>query len=364
MKKQLVFHGGGGGDSQNNIPDNLRSDDSAEILIGLCEGPIAGLENGEKSIYFDDTQIMSDSGEKNFTDYTIDLKKGDASQDETIYFQMGGSSLPNSVGQELFQNEPVTRTTTLAGINYIDIRFQINNLYYAKDDGIYNTSVYIRIEYKEKDSNTWIKWNGDYITITGKTTSIYNKEYRISLPKSDKLYDIRITKLSSDTPEGNTGLFNTILWSQLKEVTAGDREFKNTAILHVNIKTGEQVTSLPQISGIYKLRTIRVPSNYDAESKTYNGEWNGSFKVEWSDNPAWCLYDFLTNDRYGVCHYYPLVIDKWDFYEAGKYCDEKVPDGKGGLEARYTFNGLITESLSGREMIDYIAGTFNGTLYE
>lgn len=362
--KVLQFSGGGGGDSQNNPPDNLRSDDSAEVLIGLCEGPILGLENGENSVYFDDTKLVSDSGEKNFTDYTLDLKKGDASQDETIYFQMGGSSLPNNVGQELFQNASVTRSTTIKNLDYVDIRFQISQLYYADDDGIFYTSAHIRIEYKRDVDTIWTRWNGDYVRIEGKTTSAYTKDYRIPLPKYDGLYDIRITKLSADSPLGDTGFFNKIVWSQFEEIVAKNKEFKNTALLHVNIKTGDQVTNLPQISGIYKLRTIRVPSNYDAENKTYTGEWDGTFKIEWSDNPAWCLYDFLTHDRYGVAHYYPIVVDKWDFYEAGKYCDEKVSDGHGGLEARYTFNGIITEGLSGREMIDYIAGTFNGILYE
>lgn len=78
-----------------------------------------------------------------------------------------------------------------------------------------------------------------------------------------------------------------------------------------------------------KMLKVKVPENYDSESKTYNGFWNGEFDpvLRWTDNPAWILYDIITNYRYGVGKFslQESVVDKWSLYKIAKYCDEMVP---------------------------------------
>jgi predicted phage tail protein len=49
-----------------------------------------------------------------------------------------------------------------------------------------------------------------------------------------------------------------------------------------------------------KGRIISVPSNYDPTTRDYTGTWDGTFKSEWTDNPAWVYYDICTNDRFGL----------------------------------------------------------------
>ena len=364
----LIFSGG----RQKNpsvTADNLRNDDNAEIIVGLCEGPIVGLQDGKQSFFIDDTPLKSSTGEDNFEDYNLDIKVGDASQDESISLSLGGVAKGHNIGLELKEKDYfLVRQTDTANIDYIDVRIGIGSLYESDSKGnVNNATGRFRIEYRKSNSANWIKYGNADLYVTGKTTSTYVKDYRIAVERdasSGTYYEIRVTRLSEKSSESTSGYFFTMYFSQFEEVDASVKEFKNTAIAHLLIKTSDQVTSLPQLYGIYKLLKIKVPSNYDPELHTYNGLWDGTFKMAWTDNPAWCLYDLIVNDRYGVNAYYPVTADKWDFYEAGRYCDELVDDGRGGTEPRYTFNYLITESQSGPDMLNYIAATFNAVIYE
>ncbi len=346
--------------------DTLRSEDSAELVIGLCEGPISGLENGEKSFFLDDTPLINEDGSKNFSDYDLDIKLGDPSQDEEIKLKLGGVARATNVGVELKHNEPITRTTQTGDIDYLDIRVMCNLLYWETKSGSqYASSVKFKIEYKPTNSQMWTTYRNEDMVISGKTTSQYSRDYRVPVPRLENTtYDIRLTKTSENSPESGKGYYNSLYFQQFEEVVAKDYNFENTAIAHINVSTSDQFSQLPSFSGIYKGLVVKVPSNYNPENRTYNGEWDGTFKMEWTDNPAWCLYDLLVNDRYGVNSYWEVLPDKYDFYEAGQFCDELVDDGKGGVEPRYTLNIVISEAKSGPEMLNYIASIFNATIYE
>lgn len=375
MKDKLIFAGGGGNKSPTTTDDNLRSEDNAELLIGLCEGPIVGLENGNKSFYINDTPLLSEDGvTKNFGDFTLDIKVGDASQDETIKFAQGGVANAHAVNLEIKENSGsnsyISRNTDSANIDYIDVRLGIAALYSSTDEGdTYNAKGQFKIQYKKstESESEWHTYRNGTLYVYGKTTSTYYKDYRISVERDDTegvYYQVKVTRISEKSSTSSTGYFFSLYFIQYEEIDASVKEFKNTALAHLNIKTSDQINSIPQMYGIYKLLKVKVPSNYDPETHTYNGMWNGTFKPAWTDNPAWCLYDLIVNDRYGVNAYYKVTPDKWDFYEAGKYCDEMVDDGKGGTEPRYTFNYLITESQSGPDMLNQIASTFNAIIYE
>jgi len=123
-------------------------------------------------------------------------------------------------------------------------------------------------------------------------------------------------------------------------------------------------TSIPQRSYDARLLKVKVPTNYNPWSKTYDGIWDGSFKLAWTDNPAWCFYDILTNRRYGLGKYVdPRYTDKWTLYEISKYCDELVNDGKGGLEPRFTCNLLIATREDAYKVVNDMASIFRGLVY-
>ncbi|MGQ7156753.1 host specificity protein, partial [Escherichia coli] len=117
--------------------------------------------------------------------------------------------------------------------------------------------------------------------------------------------------------------------------------YPNTALLYIEFDSSQFNGSIPQISCEPRGRVIRVPDTYDPETRTYSGTWTGAFKWAWTDNPAWIFYDLVVTERFGLGDRLTAAnIDKWTLYQVAQYCDQMVPDGKGGsgTEPRYTCN--------------------------
>lgn len=343
------------------------SADKVEIILGLCEGEIEGLENGEKSFYIGDTPLVTSSGENNFEDYDLKIYTGSGINEELDY-DLGGLTQPHTIGRSaLSYNQPQIGYGTHINIDYLDIRIVVNYLLdSANEKGkLRDYGVGVKIEYqRNSEGEVWHDITGvdGAFWLKGQVTSNTVVQFRVKVPKVNETYNIRVTKTSAD--EDNSDYHNVITFESFYEGVISTRSFPYTALAQVYIRSSNQLTSIPSLSGIYKLLKIRVPSNYDPINHTYEGDWDGTFKIAWSNNPAWCLYDFVMNDRYGMNAYAPVVIDKWDCYEAGQWCDELVSDGKGGLEPRFTCNLLQTDATNGREFVSYLAGLFNAFLVE
>lgn len=345
-----------------SAPDSLRSKDTLEAILALCEGPILGLVDGRKTFYVGDTPLQNESGEDNFSTFDLVIYPGDEDADEIVPVLSGGVSNNHSVSVDLASGVGVTRTTVTTNVNQLEVRILISRLVESKSSGAKPSSVTFRIEYKQSSSGTWIKAYGQDITISGKTMSTYAKDFKIPVAVTSDTYDIRVTKIS---PENTADIFRDIQWESYQEVIIGGAAYDNTACAHLVIQATDQLSSLPQLSGIYDGRLIKVPTNYDPITKVYTGTWDGTWQIAWTDNPAWILYDFVMNERFGIKAYYTEInLDRYDVYEAAQWCDEMVDDGEDGLQARYTFNALIAEARSGKEMARYIAGTFNATFVE
>jgi hypothetical protein len=109
---------------------------------------------------------------------------------------------------------------------------------------------------------------------------------------------------------------------------------------------------------------IRVPTNYNPLTKAYTGVWNGTFKVAWTDNPAWIYYDLLTNERYGLGRYFSVSPAlKWELYAIGQYCDAMVPDGNSGLEPRFKCGVYIATREQAYKVLQDMAAVFRGMAY-
>lgn len=343
-----------------NLDDTI---DQAEIVLGLCEGEIEGLENGAKSFYVSDTPLVSTGGDDNFEDVALELFPGSGT-DEELYYFLGGATRSTSVGLELSYDVPVTRQTQTGELDFIELRIVVSALMRQGKKGPGGSSVEVKIEYRAISDEKWSNITGEDLPIifTGKVSGNVVQEFRIEVEQKNEPYEIRVTKM---TPDGdNSSTFNTVTWESFQEGFVTPKEYPYTALAHIHLQYSNQLSSVPSFYGIYKLLRVRVPSNYDPETREYTGEWDGTFKFAWSDNPAWCLYDFVMNDRYGVNAYSTVTLDKWDCYEAGQWCDEMVNDSRGGLQPRYTCNLLQTEATNGREFAVYLASLFNAVLVE
>lgn len=196
-----------------------------------------------------------------------------------------------------------------------------------------------------------------HVTIKGKTTSAYPKELRIPVERKNEGYMLRVTRI---TPENTTENFFDVTWESFQEVVAKDYKFPALAATQLVARGSDQFSSIPDFGGIYKGRIVRVPSNYNPVARTYAGVWDGTWKLAYTNNVAYVTYDLVMNDRYGMNAYYPIVLNKWDVYAAGQWCDVRTANGR----PRFTYNGLISDPRGGRDAINYLCGIFAGRFFD
>ncbi|WP_431644996.1 phage tail protein, partial [Enterobacter hormaechei] len=150
------------------------------------------------------------------------------------------------------------------------------------------------------------------------------------------------------------------------EIIDAKLRYVNTALLYVEFDAKQFPNGIPQVVCNPKGRIIRVPDTYDPETRTYFGTWEGVFKWAWTDNPAWIYYDIILNERFGLGQRIDATqIDKWELYRIAQYCDQLVPDGKGGsgTEPRFRCNVYIQDRNDAWTVLRDLAGIFRGMTY-
>lgn len=222
----------------------------------------------------------------------------------------------------------------------------------------------MRVIYAGKGGQGIVAASGNYgtpyATVTGKTTSKYEKSHRIQLT-GDAPWDIRVRRITADSI--SSALQNKTFWESYTEIIDGKFRYPNSAIVGVRIDAS-QFDSIPRRSYDLKLIKVKIPNNYDPVTRSYNGIWDGTFKVAWTDNPAWCFYDLITNTRYGLGDFIAeSQVDKWTLYAIGRYCDELVPNGFGGTEPRYTCNIYFQTREEAYTVVNNMASIFRGMPY-
>jgi predicted phage tail protein len=196
--------------------------------------------------------------------------------------------------------------------------------------------------------------------ISGKTTSKYQRAYRIPLPAGDN-WDIRVRRITADSV--SSLLNNKTFWDSYTEIIDGKLTYPNSAIIATQIDA-KQFSRIP-VRG-FEVRGIKcqIPSNYDPLVREYTGTWDGTFTVAWTNNPAWVWYDIVTNDRYGLGELINEdMVDKWALYSIAQYCDEMVDDGFGGIEPRFTCNLYLQTREQAYQVIMNIASIFRAMTY-
>ncbi len=363
MATDKVLKGRKGGSSSSRTPteqpDDLQSVAKAKILIALGEGEFAGQLTG-KDIYLDGTALENADGSQNFSGVTWEFRAGTQAQK---YIQgIPGTENEISVGTEVSSATAWTRTFTNTQLSAVRLRLKWPSLFKQEDDGdLVGYSVNYAIDL-QTDGGTWQTVLNT--SVTGKTTSGYERSHRIDLPQAGSTWTIRLRKITSDANSAKIG--DTMTLQSFTEVIDAKLRYPNTALLYIEFDSSQFNGSIPQISCEPRGRVIRVPDTYDPETRTYSGTWTGAFKWAWTDNPAWIFYDLVVSDRFGLGHRLTAAnIDKWTLYQAAQYCDQMVPDGKGGngTEPRYTCNVYIQDRNDAYTVLRDFAAIFRGMTY-
>jgi predicted phage tail protein len=363
MATDKVFKGRKGGSSSSRTPteqpDDLQSVAKAKILMALGEGEFAGQLTG-KDIYLDGTALENADGSQNFSGVTWEFRAGTQAQK---YIQgIPGTENEISVGTEVSSATAWTRTFTNTQLSAVRLRLKWPSLFKQEDDGdLVGYSVNYAIDL-QTDGGTWQTVLNT--SVTGKTTSGYERSHRIDLPQAGSTWTIRLRKITSDANSAKIG--DTMTLQSFTEVIDAKLRYTNTALLYIEFDSSQFNGSIPQISCEPRGRVIRVPDTYDPETRAYSGTWTGAFKWAWTDNPAWIFYDLVVSDRFGLGHRLTAAnIDKWTLYQVAQYCDQMVPDGKGGngTEPRYTCNVYIQERNDAYTVLRDFAAIFRGMTY-
>jgi len=363
MEKVNPIKGRKGGSSSSRTPteqpDDLQSVAKAKILIALGEGEFAGHLTG-KDIYLDGTALENADGSQNFSGVTWEFRPGTQAQK---YIQgIPGTENEISVGNEVSSDTAWTRTFTNTQLSAVRLRLKWPSLFKQENDGdLVGYSVNYAIDL-QTDGGTWQTVLNT--SVTGKTTSGYERSHRIDLPHAGSTWTIRLRKITPDANSAKIGDAMTL--QSFTEVIDAKLRYPNTALLYIEFDSSQFNGSIPQISCEPRGRVIRVPDTYDPETRTYSGTWTGAFKWAWTDNPAWIFYDLVVTDRFGLGNRLTVAnIDKWTLYQVSQYCDQQVPDGKGGsgTEPRYTCNVYIQDRNDAYTVLRDFAAIFRGMTY-
>ena len=363
MATDKVLKGRKGGSSSSRTPteqpDDLQSVAKAKILVALGEGEFAGQLTG-KDIYLDGTALENSDGSQNFSGVTWEFRAGTQAQN---YIQgIPGTENEINVGTEVSSATAWTRTFTNTQLSAVRLRLKWPSLFKQEDDGdLVGYSVNYAIDL-QTDGGAWQTVLNT--SVTGKTTSGYERSHRIDLPQAGSTWTIRLRKITSDANSAKIG--DTMTLQSFTEVIDAKLRYPNTALLYIEFDSSQFNGSIPQISCEPRGRVIRVPDTYDPETRTYSGTWTGAFKWAWTDNPAWIFYDLVVSDRFGLGHRLTAAnIDKWTLYQVAQYCDQMVPDGKGGsgTEPRYTCNVYIQDRNDAYTVLRDFAAIFRGMTY-
>ena len=352
---------GGGGAAPSRAPvespDSLRSRQFAQIIDLVSEGEIGGLVAGAQSIYLDGVPLANPDGSYNFTGVSVDWRTG--TQGQAYLPGVPSSQNEVSVGVEVTKASPVVRQITNGNVNAAVVTIAVPQLTHqnSTNGDLSGASVQLAFDV-QANGGGFVQQLVD--TISGKTTTRYNRSYRFALAGSPP-WDIRVRRITDDSVTVNH--VDKTYWTSFTEVIDEKLTYPNSAVVSLEVDS-QQFTGIPtrgyEAFGIL----CQVPSNYNPSTRAYTGVWDGTFQVAWTDNPAWCFYDMITQSRYGLGDFIDGTwADKWALYEIGQYCDELVSDGFGGQEPRFTCNIYLQTREEAYTVINNMASIFRGMAY-
>lgn len=339
-------------------PDSAQSTTTVKILYGLSEGEIEGLADGLKSIYLDDTPVHDTNDNPNFDNVIVDFRAGTNDQDYIEGFPDVSNEI--NINVELKETTPWVRAFSNTDLDAARVRLKWGALRVqdASTGNVGGITIRYAID-RQTDGGVWEEVINTQIS--DKTSPDYQRTHRIELPRADNGWQIRVRRI---TPNQNSDLVSDKMYvAAVTEVIDVKLRYPNTALLGLQYDA-ETFSNIAKMAARCKGVRIRVPTNYDPETRQYVGIWDGTFKYAYTNNPAWHFYDACIDKRRGLGnHLDQTMVDKWSIYRLGQYCDELVPDGKGGQEPRFTLNVYQQSQEDAYSVLSKMAGVMRAYMF-
>mgnify|MGYP003148037451 FL=1 len=371
-------------------PDTLHSRAFATVQDLISEGEIEGFASASKEgltkgttaydnaslkdVFLNDTPILNSTASSsnpadsdfNFKDVTFKSKFGTSNQTAMSGIPAESRS-PTAVGTTVTTSAPVTRTITNTDVDAVIVTLTWPQIQVAEDDGdlVGDTVAYkIQVQYNSGGFSDVIS-----NSVSGRTGDAYARDHRINIT-GDFPVDVRVVRVTADSTEENR--INAFQFTSLQEVIDNSSTYPNSAYVALRLDS-KQFNSIP--SRKYRIRgvKVRIPGTGASGSGTptvdnatgrivypsgyiFNGVMGAAV---YTNCPAMCLLDLLTNTRYGLGnHITDSNLDLFSFVAASKFANEEVDDGTGSgvKEARFSCNVNIQSPKEAFAAINDLAG--------
>ncbi|WP_147457985.1 host specificity protein J, partial [Pseudomonas syringae] len=364
--RKLVVQGSKGGESTQKQPtiaaNSTASIATARIVYLWSWGPIVGPVDGLRSVKLDGTPLVAEDGTVNFPGVKWQFRNGELNQQRLE--GIAESSNEVDVNQQLLSTTPYLRSVNNPVLDALRIRFSWPQLQSQDQSGNING---VRIDYAidlATDGGPFVQMLADFVD--RKNVTKYERSHRINLPVGSR-WTMRVRRI---TPEANSSLIQDSMFVEaVAEVVDSDQEFPLTAVGCVEYDAQQFGGDIAKIAVLMRGRIVRVPTNYDPETRTYatsgpgtsNGIWDGTFKEAYTNNPAWVCYDLALNPYYGLGHRIDAtMVDRWNLYRIAQYCDQMVPNGMGGMHPRMTCNIYLQKQADAYAVLQDLSSIFHG----
>ena len=384
--------GPGGGATVLLVQSAIQSKQAINLLEVISEGEIegfpsaAGLTKGTeaynkaalKDIFLSSTPIVRPSAdpsnitEADFNFKGIKFEPRFGTSNQTFIKAISDIENEEAVGVKVTNASPVTRTITESNIDAIRVTIRFDALINIneKDGKNVGTSVDVFIKITENDGTVSLfnkntdsdgapilpiglfgllffnLTNNSEFTIKGKSRNSYSRDFLIPI-KDNASFPIQVTVGRDSADSTSERVTDTFSWTSFTRIIDEQRPYPDIAHLYLRFDA-EQFPTIPD--RMYRIRGVKVkiPHNATVDQTngrlTYSGTFNGTLTTtkHWTSDPAWILFDLLTNSRFGLGdHITETQLDKFAFFSASVYCSELVDDGNGGQEPRFSCNVVL-----------------------
>ncbi len=362
--------------------DHLGSIQRQLVVHVLGEGEIEGFpsalgtrgdaqynQTALRDVFLNGTQVLQQTkvgnadSDFNFQNVDFELRFGTADQPHIA--GISDIETETTVGVAVTAGSPVSRSISNSNINAVRVTIGFNALQKFEDNGdVSGTSVDIRIQIIQNDGTVSTPIDD---RVTGKSTSAYFRDYKINIPSG---FHFPITvRVIRDTPDSSVStLQNGTVFSSFTEIIDKQNAYPNTA--HVAIRVdAEQFPQMPRAMFRVRGARIKIPHNANVRSDgslSFSGVFNGTLKTdkEYCNDPAWVLYDLLTNERYGFGdHISEDQLDKFAFYSASVYNSELISDNEGGTQPRFSCNAVIQNQQDAYKLVGELCSVMRVQAY-
>lgn len=326
-------------------PDSARSVTKLKQVIGLSEGEIGGFDKSD--IKLENTPLSELSPE-----IICSYRFGTLNQE---YIE-GVDEVANeiAVGVELRGDLDWVKLITNTDIDHVGIRLRWGPLQTSHSNGDVSG---VSISYQILIAPVGGAYEAVLVTtLSDKTSDSYERYHEFKLPSSDDGWMVKVVRT---TPSAQSSLVSDKMYVQAyAEIIKSKFTFPYTSLIYLEYDA-RSFSNVAKLAVNAKGMIIKVPSNYDPVTRQYTGLWNGSFKMAYSNNPAWIYYDLVTQRRYGCGDRIDSsMVDKWSLYRLAQYCDQMVPDGYGGQEPRFTCNVYLQSKERVYDILNRLTGLF------